>query len=430
VAVVGGGAPWPAALGAGDLVISTGQSVKALGGRRVQLAALFVDEAHSREGHAECAALLCSPVHYELSACLEGRADVEVTHREAVDRGLVCRAQFAFDVYPRQPTLDDVAAGLAARPEHASVLACFQTRAAARDFAAACARSGVGAATFVGDDPRDALDEFRAGARRVLCVVGRVEMGANIHRCDTILFVEPWASWKRDLQLIGRGVRLHPTKPGFFTVLCPIGPEDVVERRLAFLVETLHANHVAFDPRSFEEADDLVEIRAAGAAPDAASAPLTPDEPLAAARREVYDAIGRRIEDPRFVARRRYALARELVAAADPPLNTFREYGAWRAGQPAAADLPDDPAAAFAALGFSWDEFLGLEPLPADFTSTLKAAVKELAAKGVKVGSALANDPAAPFYARLRSTAAGRALPENPLRGDCLWATVFAGLCG
>jgi hypothetical protein len=142
----------------------------------------------------------------------------------------------------------------------------------------------------------------------------------------------------------------------------------------------------------------------------------------------VYDAIGRRIEDPRFVARQRYARARELVAAADPPLGTCREYGVWRVGHPAAADLPDDPATAFALLEFSWDEFLGLEPLPADFALTLKAAARVLAAKGVKVGNALASNPAAPFYARLRSTAAGRALPANPLRGDGLWATVFAML--
>jgi hypothetical protein len=430
VIAVGGGTPWPAELGAGDLVVSTGQSVKTLGGRRAQLAALFVDEAHSHEGHGACLALVHSPVRYELSACLEGKTDIEISHREAVDHGLICQAQFAFDVYPRQPTFDDIAAELAARPEHACVLACFQTRASARGFAAACARSGVDAATFVGDDPRTALDKFRAGARRVLCVVGRVEMGANIHRCDTVLFVEPWVSWKRDLQLIGRGVRLHPTKPGFFSVLCPVGPEDIIERRLAFLVETLHANYDAFDPRTFDEVEDLVEFRAAAGAEPTPPIKVEPAafDVLAAARRELYDAVGRRINEPLFIARVLYARARELIAAADPPLETCIEYAAWRAHHPTATDLPDDPAAAFNALGFSWDEFLGLEPLPADFAETLKAAARELASKGVKVGSALAGNPAAPFYARLRSTAAGRSLPANPLRGDGLWASVFAML--
>ena len=68
------------------------------------------------------------------------------THREAVAKGLVCKALFVFDVYPRQPTFDDIAAELAAEPERLSVLACFQTRSAAQRFAQSCEAAGAGPA--------------------------------------------------------------------------------------------------------------------------------------------------------------------------------------------------------------------------------------------------------------------------------------------
>jgi superfamily II DNA or RNA helicase len=182
-----------------------------------------IDEAHSREGSGNI-----DRVTFELSECLHGAVDVEESHAMAVELGRIC---------------DTVFADIASHPEHASVLACFKTCRSARIFASACnAARAASALTYVGDDEagdRSSLRKFADGDVRVLCVVGRVEMGINVHRCDTVLLAEPWDSANRTLQLIGRDVRLHPTKPGFFSILCTEAHSDL-DARLSSLVRAPH----------------------------------------------------------------------------------------------------------------------------------------------------------------------------------------------
>lgn len=443
------GARWPLGARGGEAVVASGQSVGPQLCRGdappFRAAALFVDEAHHHEGHDAAGRAIATPVRFDFSACLEGKADVAVAHRRAVELGLILAAEFVFAVFPRAPTPADLAAHLAAHPAHACVLACFQARERAIEFAALCRAAGVGAEPYVsgpggGADRPERLEDFRAGRLRVLCVVGCVEMGVNVHRCDTVLLAEPWDSAARTLQLVGRGCRLHPTKARHFTVLCGAGPEDATERRVARLVETVHAECAAFCARTLSEADDCVDFVpgvgagcAAGGAAAELAVPLLPAhlDALAAVRREVFDALGRRLaaEDPAAALALRYRRARERAAAAG--LETFGAYAAWRAGlgPEARADLPEDPAAEFAALpppGFGWADFLGWPDAP-DLAAAVAAAVAEAAEAGLVTLADLGR-PTAGLYGLLRrQTAAGAALPTNPLRPGETWAALFAG---
>ena len=442
VTAVADGAPWPDGAGGDDVIVVTGQSVaKAAkpGGAARPAAALFVDESHHRAGHCALLGAVAAPVRYDFSACAAagGAPDVAVAHADAVAAGLICAAEFVFAVFARAPTFGDLAAHLAAHPEHAAVLACAQTVKSAREFADACVRRiGPGAAaTFVGDDDAAAFDAFKRGGLRVLCVVGRVEMGVNIHRCDTVMFVEPWASDARNLQLIGRGVRLHPTKNGFFTVLVGAGPDDVVDRRVARYVELLHASADAFAPRTLADVENCVDVVAGvGVAGAAAAVALAVDnDAIEAVRREIFDAVGRRIADPAYAVQLQYRRACRLVAGAG--LQTADAYTVWRCSAAAAADvadLPEDPTVAFAALpdGFAWPEFLGITNASSRdaLTHTLQQAVDELYEQGVLRPSDIAA-PNSALYARLRAeTKSGARLPENPFARGETWATLFAGV--
>lgn len=437
------GSPWPFDATGGDIIVATGQSLNSRLSEsvRCKAAALFVDEAHHREGH-ECAQIAVDAgVRFDLSACLRGKVDILVEHRRAIELGLICAAEFVFAVFPRRPTFEDLAAHLAAHPGHAGVLACFQTRVAAHAFAAACDRAGAGpAAPYVtGEADPEMLEGFKRGRVRVLCVVGKIEMGVNIHRCDTVLLVEPWDSWRRTLQLIGRGTRLFPTKNGFFTVLCGVCPEDVVERRVARLVETLHAECAGFDPETFEDVEDFVEvIEGGGVVPQdeeeempAVEIPVDVADVIAAVRREVYDACGRRIADPLYKLQRRYSEAHALVAQASPRPESYDAYMAWRTGlgEKEIAALPTNPADDFGALpgGFSWDAFLDRPPPPPDLARIASAAFDEAVAKEIINESELRDSPNEALYATIRTqTKIGITLPVNPLRPGETWAEFFA----
>ena len=432
--VVGGGKPWPPTVR--GLVVTTGQSVpRDLA--RCRVAAVIIYEAHSHEGRAATERAFETDVTFELSACLSGVVDIEEQHARAVELGLICDAAFVFDVFAAAPTGADLAAHLDRHPEHASVLACFQTCLAARRFAAECnAMRGGSARTYVGDDDRAELLAFASGDVRVLCVVGRVEMGINIHRCDTVLLAEPWDSANRTLQLIGRGVRLFPTKPGFFSVLCAVCPADLASR-LESLVHALHAECPSFGI-------DRIEVRAAAEPADAGSTKEAVAEAAAeavaeavgkavaeaveAVERKVFDALGTISSTEEYQTRLAVSAYAVAVARVHPArLPSSRAYHAWRESQPARIELPDDPAARFKALpgGFSWEAFLRLDPLPARFGRALARACDDAVAKGTVHPSSFAR-PDAALYAAIRKTRRGAKLPEWPLRANATWPELFA----
>jgi hypothetical protein len=275
---------------------------------------------------------------------------------------------------------------------------------------------------------------------RVLCVVGRVEMGVNIHRCDTVLLAEPWDSANRTLQLIGRGVRLFPTKPGFFSVLCAVCPADL-ESRLEGLVHALYAEYPAFgidrievrgampdrsatDARRAVEAVEAVEAEGSEVEADRREAV----EAVEAVERKVFDALGTICSTGEYQTRLAVSAYAVAVARVHPArLASARAYGAWRATQPSKIELPDDPAARFKALpsGFSWESFLRLDPLPRGFGRALARACDEAVKRGAVHASSFSR-PDAALYATIRKTRRGAKLPEWPLRSNATWAELFA----
>ncbi len=437
VFIVADGEQWPFDAAAGDLIVATGQSIATKLSGDIRVAAVFVDEAHHHEGHDRASAVFITPVRFELSACLGKNADIVVEHRRAVELGLICAAEFVFAVFERAPTFDDLAAHLAAHPEHTCVLACFQSRKSARAFAAACRRAQVDARLYVSDD-RDSkpenLELFKRGDVRVLCVVACVEMGTNIHRCDTVLLAEPWDSVSRTLQLVGRGCRLFPTKNGHFTVLCGVGPEDVVEHRVARLVETIYVECDAFHAETLDEVADWVDVvpgvGAGGRHGEPAALAAAIGEALADVRREVFDAFGRRlrVEGPAATLLVQYQRARELAVAAG--LESYDAYVVWRAGlDDAQRDVvPVDPASEFARLpvpGFVWADYLGWSPVR-NIAADLAAAINEALEMGIICADDL-DTPSCELYRAVRSkTAAGKKLPPKPLAIGETWALLFA----
>ena len=135
----------------------------------------------------------------ERSGSQLGIGALGLVHRgEAVDLGIICDAVFVFVKFSREPTFEDYADHLLKNERHGAVLACFNRQWRAREFARVYNEKrptgSQPAESYVSGDPRESLDRFRDGATRVLCVVTRVELGVNVHVCDTVLMVDPWDS--------------------------------------------------------------------------------------------------------------------------------------------------------------------------------------------------------------------------------------------
>lgn len=392
------------------VVVACARSLHCLTPPLVQVqewAAVLRDEAHIRAGGAWIRALPEQTKLYEFSATLgtsapDGRfgetsIDYELSAEEIVRRGCACAPEFVFAVHRAEPTQDDVCAHLLRHPEYGTVLACFQRQSSARRFVDRCAAHGIAAASCVSDDGRsgdEALAEFRAGRLRVLAIVARLEMGVDVHACDTVLFVEPWDSDARTFQLIGRGMRLHPSKNGTFSVLIPVGAQCAKERRLRDLVTSfagcgfacaarganghgvaLRAERLNVDDAELPAAEvkklreKRFDHRGAPVAarnfdPNTAAADVVQEfgEVVAGLFDELIHGIARADTQARYERARRYL--RELVAEAP---RSFDEYQAMRAtllpGDPAHRILPADPAKEFSfrESSRSWTDLLGVD---------------------------------------------------------------------
>jgi superfamily II DNA or RNA helicase len=361
--------------------------------------AVLRDEAHIRGGEAWIRALPEQTKLYEFSATLDSGSEVdyELSAEEVVRRGCACAPEFVFAVHRAEPTQADVCAHLRRHPEYSTVLACFQRQSGAREFVTRCAAAGITAASCVSDDGGDgdaALAEFRAGRLRVLAVVARLEMGVDVHACDTVLFVEPWDSDARTFQLIGRGMRLHPSKNGTFSVLVPVGAQCAKERRLRDLVASFagcgfacagphsgNLNGVALRAERLDAADTVEPVAAPRSLHedrfDFRGAPVEAKPGLPNAAVGVVQEFGEAIADlfdelihgyARADAQARYERAREYLRGlgAGAP-RSYDEYRALRAsllpGDPARRILPADPAKEFSFRDSprSWPDLLGLD---------------------------------------------------------------------
>jgi hypothetical protein len=418
-----------------DVIVITGQSAHKIP-QGLRVAAVFYDEAHTEHGRAIVEDRVARAATYRLSATLGGPVDFRLSSAEAVRRGLTCDARFVFAAFPEEPTLADLAAHLAAHPEHSSVLACFQSQESARDFAATVELLGAGPAmSYVSaDGESDALDRFRAGLVRVLCAVTRVEMGVNVHCCDTILLAEPWGSLPRLRQLCGRAARLHPTKPGFYWVLCGVGADAGDESRgVARLVDTFHAELPELCPPDAADLLDRIEVvpGCATAPPEAGDLPDEALDPVEAVRRAVYDSFGRRFADP--LEGLRLEFARECAELAGRGISNFAGLERLRIELPA-LELSADPAEKFAPLfsagartRFPWDTYFGrrVHALP---TAAISALLREEIRKGLEEGSLgpdSVRSPGANLYAFLAEKC--RALPRAPLSPGQSYAELFEG---
>ena len=392
------------------------------------------DEAHIADGASWTAALPSGTRVYELSATLAGEVCYALRTEELVRRGCACAPEFVFAVHPTEPMPSDVVTHLIAHPEYRCVLACFQTQKSASGFAALCQAAGITAATCLsrdGDAGDEALQLFRKEQLRVLAVVGRVEMGVDVHCCDTVLFAEPWDSTARTLQLIGRGMRLHPSKPGRFTVLVPVDVGAARDRRLRQFVECVAS--CDFGPSA----------RAVGVSqlvPPPASAPETSDGDIeaagAAAGAEIrYDMYGREMDravsklfDEHVWKVDEYGRARAIIATlGDRRPRAPEDYGAFRRAldpnDPRLDALPEDPASTFQFDGAlrSWGDLLGtcanMGPGPADC-----AAVMEVL-KALGVSTIAEAGPGPALYAQMCNVR-----PELPPRVDADWSAYFTAL--
>jgi len=354
VAVVAEGSSWPEDLtGVGAIVMSGQSASKIPDGFRAS--AVVYDEAHVEHGRSLVEERVKRNATYHLSATMPGPVDYRLSYSAAVDMGLICDARFIFAQFERIPTLSDYLEHIAHHPEHTAILACFQGKESARTFAKMCNEKRDGMAmSFVSGDDHEALERFRAGDVRILCVVSRVEMGVNMHICDTILLVNPWDSVSRLRQLCGRATRHYPTKFGVYSVILGVGPDQKDEERsVSRMVDALHNEIGDRCPNTLEGLRDKVEVVRGGA-----HEPYEYEETDAtlALKISIYDSFGRRMTDDSQVCKLRFAVVkmwnvRLRIATREEYLVSEERHPNWVA----------DPKRYYAKQWISWYDFLGVD---------------------------------------------------------------------
>lgn len=328
-----------------DIYLVSGASADKIP-RGIEVSACILDEAHNGTGHKAVENIIASAKYY-VSATLEGKGqDCYMPISGAVGKGFICDTRFVFAAFPRPPTHDDIVRHLMEHPEHRCIMACFQEQKNAQSFAAAYNAVDPGqACTYVSDDGKsDALDRFRNGDFRILCVVTRVEMGINAHKIDTILMAEPWKTDSRVVQLCGRGARWHPSKPNYYTVLQCIGPdpseetEELVKISLTMQDDNLSAAMGkvevidGLEPRD-QAVGDGDQANNDGDGKRTAGAIVPPQDPgyVLAVRHTVYDRLGNvlngnisRLE----VLRQQYENEKDMLRRVG--ITNKKDYDKWR----------------------------------------------------------------------------------------------------
>lgn len=404
--------------------VASANSARAL--PALQWAAVVRDEAHVNNGQKWFRRLSADTRVYELSATLPGAVDYELSMEELIRRNCACAPEFIFAVHAEEPAHADICAHLVEHPEYRSVLACFQKQDGAHKFVAQCAHAGISAASCVSsdmDDGNEALRGFCAGELRVLAMVARAEMGVNMHVCDTVLFVEPWESETRTLQLAGRGMRLGGAKLGTFVVLTPMAEAAARDMRLRKYLEAMSGCGFAAAAAGISVCP-LLQVRC--------DAEIETAEGKSAEREEVFDRIGAAAlksfgaAAPRS-AEERFAQARlEISKLGALAPGTPEEYFTFRAGVGEArrAALPADPAAEFefSCSARCWGALLGLPEKTPNATVTDVEALRSVIAE-LEVASVEEAGPGPALYSMMRQKA-----PGLPPRIEQDWSEYFAGL--
>ena len=339
------------------------------------MTALIRDESHINAGSELIYAAEGLP-RFSLSATV-APADVVVCPREIWELGYVCRPQFCCAVFDAEPGPGGWAQYFADCPEHQSVLVCCKTQTEAVVFAETFnARWPGSAAAFVSQQHEAAdLAQFRDGTLRFLCVVCKVEMGVDVHRCDTVLFAHPWLAEEdravrlhRAVQLLGRGTRRHASKSDHYHALfgcCVDGAPKLLKHMTQLAMHTL-----APPPNSSEWMADHFEVRAAGPAAGRAANAAPGGAPEIAAEHAAQSAalvhrmwlseLGTAVDDHRALYRIDCQQMAQAKDAAGLPV-----FAEWERCAPLAHFLPPecvvDPEEYYHAhkVPFRWREFLG-----------------------------------------------------------------------
>jgi len=366
------GRRWPnLTAGKKNIVVMTGQSAGQVPANTVATMVAY-DEAHTHHGRDAIEAAVARDVTFMFSATISGAVDYRLPYRDAVSRGIICDSRFVFIVFPRPPEYEDYVRFLVENPEYMSVMACFRRKKQAVAFSNAYNRVDAGMSnTYITsitddtgcivrpDDNRRQLGDFQDGKYRVMCVVTKTEMGVDIHRCDTVLFVEPWKSIDRLRQLSGRASRHHPTKCGLYTILFGVGPDAAREKELVDrVVDKLYEEVGEQCPQTAAELIDKVDF-----APGIHyQMPRDEFEALSAIRVSVYNSFGQHLPDEYQRIRAQFDRDRRELVGRD--IRTYEGFQRLRASRPELM-LPENPPVTYAVLygekPFPWHEYLDYE---------------------------------------------------------------------
>ena len=421
IANVSDGRNWPDCyvMSATKIIVLSGQSAHKVP-KDFRASVVVYDEAHVYYGRKLIDARVSRPATYNVSATMPSSAetdvDVRVSYGEAVDLGIICDAVFVFVKFSREPTFEDYADHLLKNERHGAVLACFNRQWRAREFARVYNEKrptgSQPAESYVSGDPRESLDRFRDGATRVLCVVTRVELGVNVHVCDTVLMVDPWDSNSRLRQLCGRATRHWPTKKGYYSVLFGVGSEEQESATVARMVDVIHKEIGELCPENVEEIIDRVEVVVGGA--DQEDFQREKFESLTSLRVNIYDSFGRHLTSESQRLRLKYERDRMELLGRD--VRTYAEFQRLRARLPVLS-LPEDPPDSYIkvfSLNFPWDAYLGRPELEyEDFLDLLVKAVAEVIAGGEISAQRIWRNPSKETY-RLVQKKTTVSLPEQP----------------
>jgi hypothetical protein len=204
----------------------------------IPITAYFRDEAHI---NCNIKALFTPKITYELSASLTGECDYNLSYRDAVSKHMINDLNFVFTIFEGDQ-LDAGVVNYLSRSHYSSIVVNFRLQESAISFSRMynkITESEQSRAYTIDNCIDTDLTDFENGSVRLLCVVGKIEMGYDNHRIDCIVIMEEWKSQNKNYQIMGRGNRLHPVKPGFFDIIIPVLESESYTERLDTLVKLL-----------------------------------------------------------------------------------------------------------------------------------------------------------------------------------------------
>ena len=191
--------------------------------QKLKFEAAFIDEAHHPvpKGMPSCKDV------FKFSATHKEEADFRYSLGEAIEQGVLCDYDLTVPVTSEgHPYICLANLLLSQAGRFRRVLAYCNSIAEARRFRRVVKTVGLAAWHINGETSRKERErvmcQFSGELTKpahVLVTVQVLGEGVNIPNADTCMFVEPRSSYVSIIQAIGRGLRLHPSKPLAHVVL-------------------------------------------------------------------------------------------------------------------------------------------------------------------------------------------------------------------